>query len=324
MSHRCVPSLFSFLAVLLSGKIRCLVLIALLVGSPAYAGNGIDSPYVPAGYHKVFGDEFPTANLDTTKWWTRYIYANGTLDYLNDEWQRYREDHNHVIVNNTLDLTARLPGDGSIESGMVRSKMTFNGGYFEAKMRVPPGLGSWPAFWLNSDSAPDGSVSWPPEIDIMENVINAPDVNSCCEHPNMTHTNGATHGPQSDAVLLADPNFNIEWNYWLAPYNFYDEFHVWGLLWDISAHTITTYIDGHQIVKRRYYWKYDNNKQAPNAHVLLNLAIGGSWAGQNGVDWNAFPQALEVAYVRVYQPANRTNIGVSSIGQDLCPTGGGC
>jgi hypothetical protein len=66
---------------------------------------------------------------------------------------------------------------------------------------------------------------------------------------------------------------------------------------------LTTYIDGHQIVKRRYYWKYDNNKPAPNAHVLLNLAIGGSWAGRNGVDWNAFPQALKVAYVRVYQRA---------------------
>jgi hypothetical protein len=188
--------------------------------------NGVDSAYVPNGYQKVFGDEFPTANLDTTKWWTRYIYANGTLDYLNDEWQRYRENDNHVIMNNRLHLTPRLPGDGSIESGMVRSKMTVNGGYFEAKTRLPPRSVAGP--WLNSDSAPDGSISWPPEIDIMENVINAPDVNSCCEHPNMTHTNGATHGPRSDAVLLADPNFNIEWNYWLASYNFYDELHVWG------------------------------------------------------------------------------------------------
>src|SRR5580704_7712499 len=124
MRYRLVVSLFSFPVVLLSGEIRCLALTALLVGSPAYAGNGIDSPYVPAGYHKVFGDEFPTANLDTTKWWTRYIYANGTLDYLNDEWPWYRENDNHVIMNNRLHLTARLPGDGSIESGMVRSKMT--------------------------------------------------------------------------------------------------------------------------------------------------------------------------------------------------------
>jgi beta-glucanase (GH16 family) len=324
MCQRLVPSLFSFLVVLLSGELRCLVLIALLVGSPAYAGNGVDSAYVPAGYQKVFDDEFSTANLDTTKWWTRYIYSNGTLDYLNDELQRYRENHNHVIVNQTLQLTARLPGDGSIESGMVRSKMTFNGGYFEAKMRVPPGLGTWPAFWLNSDAAPDGSLRWPPEIDIMENVINAPDANSCCEHPNMTHTGGRNDGPQSNAILLADPNFNADWSFWTAPYNFYDEFHIWGLLWDATAGTITTYIDGQRIVKRRYYWTYDNNKPAPNAHVLVNLAIGGSWAGLNGVDWNAFPQALEVAYVRVYQPPNRRETGASSIGQDLCPTGGGC
>jgi hypothetical protein len=43
------------------------VLIALLMGSPAYAGDGVDSPYVPPDYKQVFGDEFSTANLDTTK-----------------------------------------------------------------------------------------------------------------------------------------------------------------------------------------------------------------------------------------------------------------
>ena len=29
--------------------------------------------------------------LDTTKWWTRYVYGSGKLDRLNDEKQRYRE-----------------------------------------------------------------------------------------------------------------------------------------------------------------------------------------------------------------------------------------
>src|SRR5262249_33224193 len=37
------------------------------------------------------------------------------------------------------------------------------------------------------------------------------------------------------------------------------------------------------------------------AHILLNLAIGGQWAGRYGIDNTAFPQSLDIAYVRVYQ-----------------------
>jgi hypothetical protein len=33
----------------------------------------------------------------------------------------------------------------------------------------------------------------------------------------------------------------------------------------------------------------------------LNLAIGGQWAGRYGIDDSAFPQALAIDWVRVYQ-----------------------
>jgi hypothetical protein len=36
-------------------------------------------------------------------------------------------------------------------------------------------------------------------------------------------------------------------------------------------------------------------------HLLLNLAIGGNWGGQKGVDDSIFPQSMLVDYVRVYQ-----------------------
>src|SRR5438132_13539262 len=32
-----------------------------------------DSPYVPSGYVKVFGDDFTQTKLDFSRWWTRYI-----------------------------------------------------------------------------------------------------------------------------------------------------------------------------------------------------------------------------------------------------------
>jgi hypothetical protein len=36
-------------------------------------------------------------------------------------------------------------------------------------------------------------------------------------------------------------------------------------------------------------------------YLILNLAIGGSWGGQKGIDENIFPQQFLIDYVRVYQ-----------------------
>ena len=38
-------------------------------------------------------------------------------------------------------------------------------------------------------------------------------------------------------------------------------------------------------------------------HLLLNIAVGGEWGGQKGIDPAAFPARMEVDYVRVYQQA---------------------
>jgi hypothetical protein len=36
-------------------------------------------------------------------------------------------------------------------------------------------------------------------------------------------------------------------------------------------------------------------------HILLNVAVGGVWGGQRGIEEEAFPARMEVDYVRVYQ-----------------------
>ena len=47
------------------------------------------SPFVPAHYQLMFNDEFGQEELNTSQWFTRYIYADGYQDYLNDEQERY-------------------------------------------------------------------------------------------------------------------------------------------------------------------------------------------------------------------------------------------
>jgi hypothetical protein len=48
-------------------------------------------------------------------------------------------------------------------------------------------------------------------------------------------------------------------------------------------------------------WVENGGQQAAPAHLLLNLAIGGSWAGRYGIDAAGFPTSLDVDWIRVYR-----------------------
>ena len=59
----------------------------------------------------------------------------------------------------------------------------------------------------------------------------------------------------------------------------------------------------------RNYYQYSNdnsgNAEWPfdSAQILiLNMAVGGDWGGQQGVNDTTFPVQMELDYVRVYQP----------------------
>jgi len=43
-------------------------------------------------------------------------------------------------------------------------------------------------------------------------------------------------------------------------------------------------------------WPYDKPY-----YLILNLAVGGAWGSVKGIDEAAFPQTMEVDYVRIYQ-----------------------
>jgi beta-glucanase (GH16 family) len=77
-------------------------------------------------------------------------------------------------------------------------------------------------------------------------------------------------------------------------------FHVYSLEWDKKI--IKVAVDGKVYFsfanehKGYEYWPFDNKM-----HLILNIAVGGNWGGQKGVDDKAFPMKMEVDYVRVYQ-----------------------
>lgn len=43
-------------------------------------------------------------------------------------------------------------------------------------------------------------------------------------------------------------------------------------------------------------WPFDQK-----LYLILNLAIGGNWGGQQGIDDSIFPQKMYIDYVRIYQ-----------------------
>ena len=255
--------------------------------------------YVPPGYALVFNDEFSGTALNRSKWFTRYIYGSETLDRLNDENQRYADNDNHRVKNGVLYLVAKRnklskPSGINYESGMIRSDFTLRYGFFEARVKMPAGLGVWPAFWVNSDVSENGKLSHPPEIDFFEFVNNGKDDKITDIH------SAATKDPELPTRFSYEhPSFKPSIQRYRAPFNFSDGFHTIGAEW--TPEELSVYVDGLKLYTRNFRWLYKDGSLAGPAHVLLNLAIGGQWAGRYGIDDSAFPQALAIDWVRIYQ-----------------------
>ena len=239
----------------------------------------------PQGYTLVWNDEFNTAdgtqpNLD------EWYYEEWAPGYVNNELQRYVAGgiagiRTADIQGGILRITAAKNGS-EVVSARLNTRRLWQYGYFEARLKLPVGKGTWPAFWM---MPADGS-NWPHcgEIDIMEEVGVNPDYTSSSIHCTAyNHTIGTQrtaerHTPGAEAT-----------------------FHVYALEW--TPDYIRTYVDGKELLtfandKRgdEDTWPFDKP-----FHPILNLAWGGSWGGMNGVDEAFLPATYEIDYVRVFQ-----------------------
>lgn len=269
-----------------------MLLVALGCVSAAHAdGSPEPAPIAGQGYRLVkdwsFGRNVNDLTALRDQFYTRFIYEGGKLDKLKDEWQRYRDNQNHEFVDGRLALVARAPGElknGQIESGMLRSKWSGQYGYIEGRMKVPPGRGLWPAFWLN----PQDQV-WPPEIDIMEIVNNGRDTTRNAFHN--LHGNGGRGRAASTSLLDKFGSYR-------PGIDFADGFHTFAVRWEPDR--VRHYVDDKLVADRPFAWVHQDGRDAGPAHLLVNLAVGGEWPGppQRSAD---FPARLEIEYLRVWQ-----------------------
>lgn len=273
----------------------------------------------PAGYSLLFADEFDGPALDRTKWCTRYIYGGGprpqkpdaeceqngegTLDFLNDEQQRYRDVDEagktlHAFASGALTLTAtKLPGSAHYASAMIRSKRLFKPEaqrslYITARVKLPSVQGTWPAFWLNSDRDGQGKLQWPPEIDIFEAPLNGKE-----DRENMLHVGAIAQG-RAKEFSYRHPSFDEKWQNYLADGSLRNTWIETAIEWTTTS--VCYFVDGLKIMCEKYRWVRPDGSEAPSAHLLLNLAVGGSWAGRHGIDDARFPVGFAIDFVRVY------------------------
>ncbi len=81
-----------------------------------------------------------------------------------------------------------------------------------------------------------------------------------------------------------------------------EAFHIYGVLW--TEESLTFYVDSPDNIVHVYApaSKNDTNWPFNKPHFfILNLAVGGTWGGAQGIDNSIFPQSMEVDYVRVYE-----------------------
>ena len=210
-------------------------------------------------------------------------WGNNELESYTARRQNVRQENGNLVIEA---IKEKFTASDGIERGYTSGRLKTQGrfsqkyGRFEARIKVPYGKGTWPAFWLLGDDFT--AVGWPDcgEIDVMEHG----------RKPSAIH--GSLHGPgysagKSLTVSFAFPKAQVA-----------DDFHVFAAEWEPQS--VRFYVDGELYgtitpadLPPGKRWVFDHP-----FFVILNLAIGGSFTGSPKD--TVFPQRLLVDYVRVY------------------------
>ena len=244
----------------------------------------------PEGYTLVWHDEFNEGTVPGPDW----VLENWAAGHVNNELQTYTSKEvdgkrTAELKDGFLYINCFKGNDGKIYSARMNAKPNTGWlyGYFEARINLPKGKGTWPAFWMMPSNVDWNTNPWPHcgEIDIMEEVGANPNyVSSSLHTGNYNHTQGTQ---KTHEMYCAGAE---------------GEFHIYALEW--TADEITTYVDGKvqlKVSKSSMGTDHDSWPFHYAFYPILNLAWGGDWGGYKGVDDAALPVSMIVDYVRIFQ-----------------------
>lgn len=265
------------------GEAQCVVTVIQPGGS--YRGE----------YVLVWSDEFEGTALDTTQWNIEVTGGGGG----NGEKQYYTaRSENLRVEDGSLVIEARKENYLGKEytSARINTKGKNQFAYCKAEARIwlPSGRGTWPAFWMLGTKS-----GWPScgEIDIMEHVGSNPTMVSFAVHT------------QAKNGLLGN-----NWHSQLTGVEVEGSWHVYGLEWleyyQYGRDVLRFYVDGKESAtimeptdtRDIEQWPFFNQSDYNNKfYIILNLALGGSMGGSIDNDIFASPILMKVDWVRVYE-----------------------
>ncbi len=248
-------------------------------------------PEPPVGMSLVWSDEFDgdTVNLDN---WTYDIggwgWGNGESQYYTDRPENARPE-NGVLV---IEARDEIFEDNAWTSARLKTQglQEFQYGRIEARLKVPAGAGTWPAFWMLGanfeQDAPEQERNWPfvGEIDIMEYTGKDPDLILGTIHgPGYAGAGGKSKWFPQDFAIADDWHvYAVDWNEERIQWFFDDE-----MYYEVTPQNLG-----------QREWVFD----AP-FFIILNLALGGTLGGFIDPELE-YPIQFLADYVRVYQPVS--------------------
>ncbi|MEM9127608.1 MAG: glycoside hydrolase family 16 protein [Pseudomonadota bacterium] len=209
--------------------------------------------------------------------WTTHTPWGG--DFGDARFTSPRREGPFSIENGILSIKAWIDENGDWRSGLLAAAdRTGRGsgtqyGYFEARMKFPPGDGTWPAFWLMPLRAVD-SIDERVEIDVIEYYGHRTDQFQSVLH---VHSDAPEKGGGTGTEIAVLPDSLIS------------EFNTYGV--DISPDWVVYFHNGKE------FWRQPKPEAlAYPMYPLVNLALGSGYP----IDDTPNPSIMLVDYVHVY------------------------
>jgi len=233
-----------------------------------------------SNYKLTFAEDFDTLSVSAwgktpSRWIAHTPWAG---DFGAARFSDPRHGFPFTLHDGVLRIEAHKDKDGKWSSGLLAGNnpkgqgFSQKYGYFEARMKLPPGPGVWPAFWLVGTDKSKASS----EIDVMEYYGR-----------DNTRFASTWHIWRSKSH---QPNEGKEHWTKVPPGSLSDAFHTYGV--EIAPDKVTFYFD------RQETWQIDTPEEYKMPfYPLVNLALGAGWP----IDKTPDPSYLWVDYIHIYQ-----------------------